>query len=229
VTTDLLLRPFKAGPGHKFSEKECADYETAIGTFKSLAGTDYLEGTKLVERIYGFVDDLCEEHEINDQTYCHVGCSHCCYQLVCCTTPEMQIIVRHVDKLPRQKNRQIKRQAMNKARKFYKRYKGQIEPGKVWQTVNNPLTRAHRGVPCIYLDSFRHRCLIYPARPINCRTARTATQCGYNRHPKTVKFYFDQIAVDIITKEEKKLRGTMYVVPLVAWPLTPEFFGLEHE
>ena len=220
----MLLREFCFGPGDKLSDEEIESYQKATKKFIELANLNGVEGKELVKRIYSFLDKLVEDYNIKEKISCHSGCGYCCLQLVCCSTAEMEVIVEHFKKLPRKTSKPIKKKIFKKARSFYLKHENLLKGGGMWQEIKNPLRSIHRGVPCIYLNLFK-KCTIYPVRPIDCRTTRSTSPCGVNvKPPESVKFYFDQIAIDIITNEEKKISDEIQVVPLIAWPLTPEFY-----
>ncbi|MFA6285149.1 MAG: hypothetical protein WC643_01305 [Parcubacteria group bacterium] len=86
--------------------------------------------------------------------------------------------------------------------------------------------------PCRFLAGGQTGlCGIYPVRPIVCRFTRTADdRCGTRitatSKPRieAVKFFFDQIAADIIAEESEKMYGELGVPPITIW-IGSEYFG----
>jgi|GEM_PF-1870583 len=197
-------------------------------------------GREKVENIYALVEELMAEFLENNQIACHRGCPACCYQLVHCTTLEMELIVQHLESLPRQSRRSII-QRVNKESRWLIAFVKKLCPNGLpsrWELLAKPLRAVYFGIrPCPFLNSM-DACSIYPVRPFDCRTARTQNpKCGNRIHvpgerpgeivveePEGLIFLSDQVASDLILGEEERVKGAMQLVPLPAWALTPDFY-----
>ena len=199
-------------------------------------------GKEKVENIYALVEELMAEFLENNQIACHCGCSTCCYQLICCTTLEMELIVDYLTFLSRPARHNIIKRVNKEsnwldrvARKFYS---GSL-PSRWEPLAAGPLGKIYYGKrPCPFLNSLG-ACSIYPVRPIDCRIARSQNpDCGSRiemdvpedgpeetifEEPEAVRFFFDQVASNLIMEEEERVHGAMQVVPLQAWAMTPKF------
>ncbi|MFA4834045.1 MAG: hypothetical protein WC619_04355 [Patescibacteria group bacterium] len=197
-------------------------------------------GKERVKNIFNLVDELMAEFLGSNQIACHCGCSTCCYQLICCTTLEMELIVDYLASLSRQARHNII-QRVNKESRWLDRVARKFHSGSLpsrWEVLAaGPLREIYYGKrPCPFLNSLGE-CSIYPARPIDCRIARSQDpNCGSKmeiegegpeeiifEEPEAVRLYLDQVASDLVMEEEEKVKGAMQLVPLSAWTLTPDF------
>ncbi len=229
-----LFREFKVkvdfGSNASMGEKEAKLYQIAKEQFlrRLKKGKQKLnKGKGLVLNIFKEVDQLTRQYLKNNTIACRAGCPWCCLQLVCCTTLEMQLIISHLKSLPRKQRKKIREKVAQIAKNFYDKNSVILGGHGRWEEVGEFLRQAHHGLPCVFLADNKN-CSIYPVRPIDCRSARAKMQCG----PQTeevdlgsVKFYFDQIASDLIMQEEEKRFGQLQVVPLIGWPLTENFYN----
>jgi len=202
-------------------------------------------GKEKVRNIFSLVDELIAEFLETNQVACHCGCSTCCYQLICCTTLEMELIVDYLASLSREARRNITKRVNKEALwldNTVRRLKALSSGGlsSRWEVLAaGPLRAIYYGKrPCPFLNSLGE-CGIYPVRPIDCRIARSQDpNCGSRmdvdvpgegpeetifEEPEAVRFYLDQVASDLVMEEEEREKGAMQVVPLQAWTLTPEF------
>lgn len=224
--------------GYKMSEKERIFYDKARGEFLEKLGESE-SGVTLVRSVFRLMDELTEEYLKENEISCHQGCSWCCYQLVCCTTLEMELIIDYINSLPKTSRRSIKQRTRKDALSFYRYFqensKSLLRHSLLtgigierWENVGPALRKTYRERPCIFLDG--GLCSIYPARPIDCRIAKTRDGiCGtrakiWTKRPEPIRLFFDQIASDLITREEEKVYGGLQVVPLVGWPISEKFY-----
>lgn len=219
--------------GGHLGETEYVIYQEAKEGFSHRLDSS-LKGRELVKNIYALVDELTLEFLKDNQITCHRGCAWCCKQLVCCTTLEMELIVDYLKSLPRKPRRVIIQKVRKEAlwlEKLHRKIEANSPSGlpKRWELLAEPLKEAHLGWPCPFLNSM-NSCSIYPVRTIDCRTAKTDDHCcgktveeTLEERPQGIKLFFDQIASDLIMEEEERIYGKMQVVPLAAWPLTPNF------
>ncbi len=229
--------------GGHLREAENAIYQKAKKEFLNRLDNS-LEGKKRVENIFALVDELTLEFLKDNPITCHYGCAWCCYQLVSCTTLEMELIVDYLKFLPRKPRRviiqRVKKETL-RLRKLHRKIEASSPPGlpKRWELLAEPLEKAHYGRPCSFLNSAQS-CSIYPVRTIDCRTAKTNDNvCGktleetqaegveairlLEEGPKPIRLFFDQVASDLIMEEEEKIYGAIQVVPLAAWSFVPQF------
>ncbi len=183
-------------------------------------------GTFLVKDVFALVDKLNDEYLKNNQIACGAGCAYCCRQLVCSTTLEAEVIIEYLGRLPRTTRREITRKARKEAMKFYERNRHSLSSRARWEEIAKALRASHYNLPCLFLNS-ANRCSIYPARPIDCRTAKTKKRCGMisggEERPKDVRLFCDQIAANLITEEEERVNGVQQVSPLIALPISRQF------
>jgi Fe-S-cluster containining protein len=70
------------------------------------------------------------------------------------------------------------------------------------------------------------QCLIYPVRPIDCRTAKTKSPCGklseLKETPNEIRLFCDQIVSDLIMEKGEEEIGRMEVIPLIGWPISEQ-------
>jgi len=218
---ELKIKINRLGDSKEMSDEEIARYEKAKQEFLTLLESGQ-EGVDLVKEVFMFHDLLTAEYLENHPVACGDGCGNCCHQLVCCTTLEMELISKYLKAMPRLLKMKIIKRAREKAVKFYYQNEKIIRSSARWEEIGEHLRLAHRGLRCIYLNTF-NRCTVYPVRPIDCRSAKSVKKCSEVNEQselKSIKLFFDQIASDLITKEEEKTYGQLQVVPLIAWPMT---------
>jgi len=226
--------------GLKISEEERTIYDKAKVEFLERLGEPKM-GMALVRDIFRLMDELTEEYLEENEITCHRGCSWCCYQLVCCTTLEMELIIDYIRLRPKPIRRSIKQKAKNDALNFYRYYQRNkrnilasssslaIVGIERWEDVGQALRRAHRERPCVFLD--KDLCSIYPVRPVDCRSAKTKDKlCGTKIKTETegtkqTRLFSDQIASDLITYEEERIYEKLQIVPLIGWPISEKFYS----
>lgn len=216
--------------GGVLSKEERVFYSEAKEEF--LQKLNYSKGgTELVSNIFSLTDELTFLYLKENQIACHQGCSQCCRQLICCTTLEMELIVKYIDFLPRLSRRNLKGKLKREAFWLNRFYQQTIikfpDLPQRWEVFAQPLKKIYNGRNCSFLN-IRNLCSIYPVRPIDCRIAKTKNICGEEKEgegegPKSIRLFFDQVASDLIMKEEEKKYGKLQVAPLAAWPITEQF------
>ena len=108
-----------------------------------------------------------------------------------------------------------------KAVKEWRRYFGeneralQYDPMKVYRDWLG-------GSPCPFLRA--GACVIYPVRPIDCRTYFSTSPCAVDSRG-VVRMHFDveKLANNMIMEEEEKQNGQMQTTPLHHWLLVHFF------
>ncbi len=134
----------------------------------------------------------------------------------------------------KRERRIIKRKAAEKAAK----YREIIEAAGIYKyirqtkEVDDKLYGLLELKPCPFLGGGQTGlCGIYPVRPIVCRFTRTADdRCGTRvtatskPRIKAVKFFFDQVAADIVAEESERIFGELGVPPIAVW-IESEYFG----
>lgn len=226
--------------GAQMSEEERIKYNKANAEFLEKLG-ELKRGPDLVKDVFRLMDELTEEYLEENEITCHRGCSYCCKQLVCCSTLEMELIVEYIRSRSKPTRRAIKQRAKKQAlafNRFYQNNKADIlmSSGSIfamagierWEDGGLALREAYRERDCLFLD--KDFCSIYPVRPVDCRSARTKDNLCGKRGPKKIKpepirLFFDQIASDIIMKEEERVYGQLQIVPLIGWPVSEKFSG----
>lgn len=226
----------------KMDKWEVENYAKAKKDFVKRLATVNSETANPAARIFQLMDELTAEYYLQDAAKdivcreCRGG--WCCMQLVCCTTLEMLVIQDYLAGLPRETKRGISRRVRKHALKFSKLHQATF--GIFGGFINGPplqqmlrtkkLMEHYYEKPCPYLNSAK-RCSIYPARPLDCRIAKTrdkicgpATECvAQNRKIKLVRLMFEQVATNLLMDEEMRIFGQPTMVPLAAWPLFEPF------
>jgi len=211
------------------SDEEARAYQTAKEQFlKRLkkGKKQASKGVELVVDIFKHVDQLSGQYFNNNSIACKDGCSWCCHQLVCCTTLEMKLIINYLNSLHRKERSKIRKRVVESATIFDNQHGRKLRMNERWEAVGELLTKAHYGIPCVFLAD--DSCSIYPVRPIDCRSARAKIKCGFHKEGVdlgSVKFFFDQIASDLIMEAEERRYGQQQVVPLIGWPLAERFYS----
>ncbi len=217
----------------KFDENERLTYVQAKKEF--LEGMDSgIGGIELVRAAYNRLDSITDEYLKDNPIVCHAGCGWCCYQLICCTTLEMELIVEHIKSCIRNIRRDLVKRIRKEAfwlNRFYQAERAKLLQNYTilrWEQLAKPMQEAYYGKrPCPFLNQ-KKECSIYPVRPIDCRIAKTDEEiCGQRTSQKVnkmgIRLFADQIASDVIMDEENKIYGERQVVPLAAWALTERF------
>lgn len=189
-----------------------------------------LQGTKLIQEVFKISDELLVEYLKDNEITCHRGCNHCCKQLICCTTLEMENIIGYLKTLIRGTRRAVMKKVSKEAMKFAMWFgrMGLDIPEDSHKLISEPIRSNYFGKPCIFLKG--SVCGIYPARPIICRTTKVRgdfcgkhVPLGSSRESKPIKLAYDQLLTEIIKVEERRLYGEVKVMPLRVWPLDKKF------
>jgi len=189
-----------------------------------------LNGAQLVNYAFKCMDKLTKTCMGNNKITCRSGCSHCCKQLICCTTIEMENILEHIKRLPRASRREKMKSMAKEATKFAAWYGSNCLgiPSDKHKLISEPIRSKYFGIPCIFLKG--NICSIYGARPVICRTTKVVGDfcgkqipLGQKREAKPIKFFYDQVITDIIKEEERRIYGELKVLPLRVWPLDKKF------
>ncbi len=200
------------------------------------------KGMQLVKDIYETVDRLTREWLKENKIACQSGCSVCCSQMVSCTYMEAEVIKQHLMSLPKKQRKavikrvnqdaiylhELFRQTKNLQRKV-NRLTGSLSHTDMDVGLNVYSEHNRQLRPCPYLGSEK-KCDIYPARPIDCRVAKTKVRCGFHkaekdiaRRPREITLMFDQVAINLIMDEQRRIADNSEVTPLAGWALETEF------
>ena len=179
-------------------------------------------GLSLVAAIYHVNDKLTREADRERATpwACRKGCSYCCYQLVLATEAEWKEIERFFLSIRDPKVRiQLKQRLKPRMHEWSKWVRCQVR-FQIGHPASTELAyRAWLGKPCVFLGD-EGECLIYPVRPIDCRTAFSTEQCGSGQGGG-MRFPYDWNgwANNLILEEAKRLAGQRPIVlaPLPYW------------
>jgi len=227
--------------------RELEIYKKARQEFTEMLGEPKM-GFELVVQVFEVMDCLFQQYAQNNPIACKLGCSACCLQSVSCTGVEMELIRNYIFSLPRQQRREILKKLKKEALKFHKYYEREFgdfskNTLKRWKDIAGPLKEKNLGNPCVYLSK-KGACLIYKARPWNCRTAWTRIPCKGRQEEvflpdKSIlkgqkeqrvyllhndeKLIFEEVAIEFIEGEQRKVFGKFEMVPLEAWPATRTF------
>ncbi len=221
----LIYGPF--GELAKITEESSQLYEKAKEEFRRLIGKK-AKGVRLVRAVFALMDKLAGEYAKNKDIACRPGCAHCCFQMVCCTTIEMQLITGWLKSRPWERTLNILQSAWKKATPM-QTYLNELQKEKrpeIWEEIGDELRKQHLMEPCPFLDEEKFLCNIYPVRPTDCRGAYViGMPCGTTgwTESKLPKTFFAQAACDIISDEDRRISGVMQVIPLFSWVLLPEF------
>src|SRR4030042_3373550 len=155
-------------------------YKKARQQFIELIG-ECEKSSKFVARIFEILDHLFQEYSESNPIACKIGCSACCLQLVSCTGVEMELIIKYLFALPRVQRREMIRRLKKESIKFIKNYQREFGDFgynnlQSWKNIAKSFKWKYLGIPCVYLSAKR-TCLIYKARPWNCRTAWSKGSC----------------------------------------------------
>lgn len=201
------------------------DYASAKKAFARLLGE--VRGIELIRKTYEIMDDLEEQGIKNNPIICHSRCAACCLQMVVCTKLEMDLIVEFLRGSRSRDRRLVKKRATEKATKYRELIEGAGILNHIWNDarIKDKLYNLLRLKPCPFLAGGQSGvCGIYPVRPIVCRFTRTADErCGtivsglVKPKIQAVKFFFDQIAAEIVAEETEKIYGVLELPPLAIW------------
>jgi len=226
---NMLLEEIKTKTG-KVIEEDVDKYKKAEAEFLERYTLQDLSGTTLIKEVFRNGDELLAEYLKDNEITCHRGCSHCCKQLICCTTIEMENIFSYLETLVRNSRRIIMKKISKEAMRFatwYGRTCLSI-PEDSHKMISEPIRSHYYGKPCVFLKG--NVCSIYQARPITCRTTKVRgdfcgkpVPLGYSRESKPIKLAFDQVLTEIIKNEERRIHGEVKVMPLRVWPLDKKF------
>lgn len=199
-------------------------------------------GIEFVRVIFKTADRLTAEWLKENKIACQAGCSECCLQMVSCTYAEAELIKQHLAILPKkQRQAVIKRvnqeaiylhwlfRQMESLERKQNLFKGSASSASV--NVGLRVYAEHRRQlrPCPYLGLDK-KCCIYPVRSVDCRIAKTRIRCGRKKEgdtekPEEIKLFFDQVAINLIMDEQRRITGRSEVIPLAGWPLMEGFRG----
>ncbi len=224
-----LLKNFSPGlnPGAEIDipPEIFQDYVNAKEAFTQLTGE--VRGIELVQKVYEIVDDLSEQGVRDNPVICRPKCASCCLQMVVCTRLEMDLIVEYLGASKSRERRKIKNKAVEKSAKHLEAILGAGILNYGWNDagVKDKLYKLLYLKPCLFLAGGQvGLCGIYSVRPIVCRITRTDDErCGTmisglgKPKIKPVKFFFDQIAAQIIAEEAERIYGTLDLPPLALW------------
>jgi Fe-S-cluster containining protein len=207
------------------------DYAEAKREFVELL--DGAEKIELLKKTFQIMEVLEAQAIKNIPIKCRAKCAACCLQGVSCTKLEMNLIKEFLSSKKRER-RLVRRKAAEKAAK----YREIIEAAGIYrysrhaEEADKKLYSLLELKPCPFLGGGQTGlCGIYPVRPIVCRFTRTAdNRCGTRvaatSKPKikAAKFFFDQIAADIVAEESRRIFGELGVPPITVW-IESEYFG----
>lgn len=216
---------FEAYPalGGKLSERDMRFYREARKEFLTQLDCS-LTGVEKVKAIYRLLDDLTAKYLETHSISCRKNCPWCCYQVIGATTLEMEVILDYIGSLAPSQRLRVKKKAKKAGLKYAKFLK--VSTGVVRaRRIDDSIKQFYSGKPCLYLEG--SECLIYPARTIDCRIAKTDSKiCGQHdaiAQVNSIRLFVDTVAADLITDEEQKMYGALHYVLLAAWPVTERF------
>jgi len=230
-----------------FKKTELETYEKAKQEFIEMLGEPKMR-FEFVAQVFEVMDCLFQQYTENNPIACKLGCSACCLQSVSCTGVEMELIRNYILSLPRAQCREVFKRLKKEAVKFHRYYKRELgnfskNVVKRWEDIAEPLKEKHLGIPCVYLSK-KGACLIYEARPWNCRITWTKTSCRERQNEVILpdkfisesekgqaiyllqneeKLIFEEVAIELIEREQIRVYGSFEMVLLEAWPITETF------
>ena len=198
-------------------------------------------GIEFVRTVLKTVDRLTAEWLKENKIACQAGCSWCCLQMVSCAYAEAELIKQHLVALPNKQRQAVIKRVNQEAIYLHGLFRlvEELERRKnlfigftasasanVGLSVYAEYRRQLRPCPYLGLDK---KCIIYPARPVDCRIAKTKFRCGPGKEsseekPEEVRLFLDQVAVNLIMDEQRRT-GRSEVIPLAGWPLMEGFRG----
>lgn len=180
-------------------------------------------GISFVRAVYNVCDGLTvrwreEQREIKPA--CHKGCSFCCHQIATCTAIEWEEIAPLL-----KQQKKLFRKRLHKMRGKWFQY---LERNK-YELLGDPEKSLNdwRDTPCIFLGS-NGGCMIYEARPLQCRTLDSAIECESWYQPEIRKFHllWEGFAYNLLEEEQERLGRTGEggsLINLAAYMDSPEF------
>lgn len=158
--------------------------------------------------LYQVVDEMTAQGVRDEEVKpaCHAGCSFCCHQLVVCTDLEWAAIKSFLESLPAKQRYAMSRRIkclMKSWRQYWQKHSRAIR-----LSLRKPLTDWH-GQPCPFLGDDQ-TCIIYPVRPIDCRTMSSTIVCTrWDTMPgvKRLRFTWERRANNWILEEEARIQG----------------------
>lgn len=188
-------------------------------------------GIDLLKDLYAEADRYLGEYLKTNEISCGKGCGHCCKQLICCTTLEMQLIVKYMStKMIKTQRKDLKKRLKKAGTKFAMWFQNSLfdVPKSQASLISEPIRAKYFGKACPFLKN--EICCIYPVRPIICRTTKVkGDSCGLQvplgskRTSQPIKLYYDQVVTELLKKEQKRLYGEIKIMPVNVWPLSKEF------
>lgn len=246
----LKTMPVKNLPSWRIGDlkkDELETYKKAKQEFVEMLG-EPKKRFEFVAQVFEIMDCLFQQYTENNPIACKLGCSTCCLQSVSCTGVEMELIRNYILSLPRPQRREIFNKLKKKTLKFYKYYQRELgnfskNTLKRWENIAGQLKEKYLGIRCVYLSK-KDACLIYKARPWVCRTAWTKISCRERKDEVLLpdkftlegekgealyllqneeKLIFEEVAIELIEREQIRVFGNLEIVPLEAWPATETF------
>lgn len=141
-----LFREFhltlKFGGSLALDPEELKIYLQAKQDFLEMIPTG-LEGADYVQGVYDTMDRIVSENTAQFPIVCGSGCSHCCYQMVCCTNTEMKLITAFLQGKSTEK-RKIKSKAKKRSMEYYAVIPASALVGLTtrFEGINDPLGEA---------------------------------------------------------------------------------------
>lgn len=183
-------------------------------------------GTDLIKQVGSTVDKLLNKYLEDHTISCKKGCSLCCKQLICCTRLEIELILEYINNnMLKAVKKEIKKKLRKEAIRFATWTSNNLGDVQNHSLISDPIRAQYHGKPCVFLH--RNMCRIYPVRPVICRVTKVDDDgCGKPvplgsdyEGQKPLKLFYDQVAVELIRNEEKRLYKEIKMLPVVAWPL----------
>ena len=225
----MLLKEIKTERGEVPVELK-EEFKKAKEEFLINLGSIDIHGSQFIKVLYGELDKYLKLYLENNEITCHKGCGHCCKQLICCSELEMELIVKHINSRPKLMRKNIKKSLKKDATKFMLWFGKHLFdiPEDHHQLISEPIRSKYFGKPCPFLKN--EICQIYPARPSICRTTKVKgdfcgkhVQLGLKRDSRPIRLFYDQIVMELIKEENKKIKKEIKVLPVMVWPLTKTF------
>jgi Fe-S-cluster containining protein len=96
------------------------------------------------------------------------------------------------------------------------------------KTINESLRQEYIGITCMFLSKAGY-CVVYPVRPMICRTWKATRPCGITRSEERdtgllIKLVLDRAAMVIVNENDILMNSKSLPMPLVAWPTTKQFY-----
>jgi Fe-S-cluster containining protein len=166
--------------------------------------------------LYKVVDQMTDQGVQNEEVkpVCSTGCGICCHQLVGCTDLEWNPIVHFLLTLPEKEKYWFRRRVkplLVQLRRYFDR-----NPKIFQYRIRDPI-REWQGTPCPFLTQ-QMACLIYPVRPIDCRTMSSTNVCTvWDELPgvKRMRFPWEKWANNWILEEQARiLEIALHSVPV---------------